>query len=122
MTFEVRIRLPGHRVQRGQPGQPAADQDPGDRAGRHAQLGAQPGRPTTFLATQLDDPVLGLDRRALGAGVRAAGPVDQPCLTLSLEAKRAIQVRTHFREIPIAAAIWACRHPANQRATISFRP
>src|SRR5918997_4166350 len=32
------------------------------------------------------------------------------------------QVRTHWREIPIAAAMCACAQPARCRATISLRP
>ena len=39
---------------------------------------------------------------------------------LALAANRSIQVRTHLRETPIAAAMWAWGQPARCRSTISM--
>jgi hypothetical protein len=72
----------GHRVQGAQRGLSTAGQDPGHRPGRHPQLGAEPIRTATLTGSQLDDAVLGLDRGAPRADVRAAGPILQPGLTL----------------------------------------
>src|SRR3712207_8766953 len=48
-----------------------------DRAGRHPELGADPGRAPAFPVAQLDDAVLHLRRGPPRAGAWAAGPVDQ---------------------------------------------
>src|ERR1700712_5608529 len=78
--------FPGHRVQYAQPGRSAADQNAGDRAGRHAQLGADPVRPPALTVAQLDDAVLDLGRGPGRAGVRAAGPILEAGVALGLPA------------------------------------
>jgi hypothetical protein len=65
-------------------------------------------------------------RSSTSAGVRVGlvcGLLDRSTSPASPSAAwRVSQVRTHLREIPIAAAMCACFQPARCRATISWRP
>jgi hypothetical protein len=70
-------------------------------------------RAATTSATVSDDVRVGLTCGREDRSTRPAAPS---------AAKRATHVRTHLREIPIAAAMCASGHPAAARSTINNRP
>jgi hypothetical protein len=116
VTSEDRINCPVIGSTAANRGRPRRAQHPGDHAGWHAQLRAEPGRTAALTIREFDDAVLGFRRGASRAGVRSTSPASPPVL------KRVIEVRTHLRETPIAVVMCACRHATRYRSTISFRP
>ena len=114
--------LTGDRVAARQVGHCVAAQDPGDRPRRRrrARRRSSPGRAARGGAARRSR--RSTSQPGSGSGIECGREDRSRSPASPSAAYRSIQVFTHLRETPIAAAMWAWGQPAWCRWTISSRP